>query len=150
MSKNFKNKEVMSKYIIKKAMFEEALAPWVWTNDECIPYRKYIIVKNKKNNKSIKVFQRTLEENYVNRYNNSSSNIINLNNDKYIVISEYYRKKLGIDNNDNTADIEVKKAKCQFSSYHPDPTVQFAKTCSITALILGFISLIGVVKSFFC
>lgn len=144
--KNGKMKTLRN-YSIKASTIEDALENWVWTNDETV--NGFIRINNPENNKSITVFKRTIDDNFISFYN--SKKTINItNSDKpLIVMNEYYRLQLEIDKNKD-CKLEIKKASF-FDKYfnsnwkHPNPSVSLSYKISFISLFislfLGFISI---------
>jgi hypothetical protein len=97
------------KYTIRPTIAEESLESWIWTNAENISENGFITIKY--NGKKIKTFKRTLDENFAETYNDKKKTTkVNLTDGKsYIVMNEYYRKRLSIEKNKDY-ELEIKKA----------------------------------------
>lgn len=136
--------KILKEYSIKASTVEDALENWVWTNDETA--NGFIRINNPKNNKSITVFKRTIDENFINFYNSKRTKNITDLYKPLIVINEYYRKELGIEKN-KTYKLNINEAS-NFEKYfnsnwkHPNPTVSLPYKISIISLFLGLISII--------
>ena len=135
----------MKKYTIRPSISEEALDSWIWTNDESLTFKGFIVIKNPVNKKSIRTFKRTLDKNYEKIYNDRGTCEINLNSDtKYLVINEYFRDVLGIEKHQEV-ELEIKRAKfCEkiFIHWtHPNPTVQIAFRASTISILISLIAL---------
>lgn len=136
--------KILKEYSIKASTVEDALENWVWTNDETI--NGFIRINNPENNKSITVFKRTIDENFINFYNAKKTINITDPDQPLIVINEHYRNELGLVKN-KVCKLNIQKASF-FEKYfnsnwkHPNPTVSLPYKISIFSLFLGLISII--------
>lgn len=139
-------------FLIQATIAEETLEPWVWMNDKIITTNKYIIIENSKEGKSIKTFKRTIDKNFMNTYNSNETKKIKLDSEtNYLILSEYYRFKLGISKN-TLVSLEVYEAswwQIVFKHHwrHPNPAVQFANRLSIISIILAIFSFLLTIYS---
>lgn len=69
----------MTTYNIKPTIAEEALESWIWTNDASVSNKGFIVIKNPKNGNKIKTFKRTIDDNFINIYNQHNTNKIEIN-----------------------------------------------------------------------
>lgn len=145
----------MSRFDIMPALAEDAMESWTWTNDSEIPDNCFIIIKNPLNSKRIKTFKRTIDANFINKYNknNSTNNIKADSNISYLIMNEYYRKHLHLEKN---KIVELQISKASFLQrvfvihwFHPNPTVQYANRATITSIIIGIIALLITVYSIY-
>ena len=141
--------KILKEYNIKSSTVEDALENWIWTNDEAT--NGFIRINNPENNKSITVFKRTIDGNFINFYNAKRTINITDPDKPLIVINEYYRKELGIEKNKayklniNEASFSEKYFNSNWK--HPNPTVSLPYKISIISLFLGLISIIlGVIS----
>lgn len=58
-------------YFILASLNEESLENWIWTNNVSIP-KGFIKITNTYNKKTIVVFKRTIDDNYVLYYNSKT------------------------------------------------------------------------------
>lgn len=136
----------MKKYTIRPSISEEALDSWIWTNDESLASKGFIVIKNPVNKKTIKTFKRTLDENFVKIYNDKDTYKIDLKSDtKYLVINEYFREILGVGKNQ---ELELKIGRATFLQKlfiihwtHPNPTVQIANRATTISILISLIAL---------
>lgn len=137
----------MNKYTIRPTVSEEALESWIWTNDDCVSSKGFVVIRNLENKKTIKTFKRTLDENFEKIYNERNTFKIDLNSGKlYLVINEYYRTILGVEKHQEI-DLQIGIAKWYQRLFrihwsHPNPTVQFANRATLMSIIIGAIALL--------
>lgn len=144
----------MKEFIIKPAIFEDAIEPWIWSNDNEISRNKFIIIKNMANKKSIRTFKRTVDKNFITLYNNRqcNNNKIDLEDKKlYLFMNEYFRFRLGVEKH-QTVELETKNATfCdkifKMHCSHPHPTVQYANRVTIWAFFISVIAVLLTVYS---
>lgn len=128
---------------------EEDFENWFWSNDKSI--KGFAKISNPLNKKSIVIYKRDIDDNYINDYNKRDSTndikIVELS----IVLNEFYRKKLEIEKNQklklvikNTSFVD----KIFYSNWsHPNPTISMSYKINITSILLGLVSLIlGVIS----
>jgi hypothetical protein len=136
----------MKKYTIRPSISEEALDSWIWTNDECLTSKGFIVIKNPKNKKSIKTFKRTLDENFEKIYNDRHTYKINLSSgNKYLVINEYFRNILGIEKQQEL-ELEIVSASFLQELFkihwtHPNPTVRIANRATVASILISIVAL---------
>ena len=140
--------KILKEYSIKASTVEDALENWVWTNDETA--NGFIRINNPTNNKSITVFKRTIDENFIKFYNSKRTKNITDNEKPLIVINEHYRNDLGIEQN-KVYKLKIKKAgfidiHINSNWKHPNHTVsQSYKTSIISLFISLFLGLISII-----
>jgi hypothetical protein len=136
------------KILVKPSISQEALENWIWIyNLDNLP-KGFIKIKNTINKKSIIVFKRNIDNNYISFYN-SRENTINIDKSiktPSILINEYYRDYLNLKKN-NLHELEFSKAnwfnKVFNSNWnHPNPNISTTHFLTIISLILGLVSLI--------
>jgi hypothetical protein len=123
---------------------EEDFENWFWSNDKSI--EGFAKVLNPTNKKSIVIYKRDIDENYINDYNKRDSTYNIKKDELSIVLNEFYRKKLKIEKNQKLK-LVIKNASCFdkifYSNWsHPNPTVSLSYKINITSIFLGLISLI--------
>ena len=148
--------KTLKEYNIKASTVEDALENWVWTNDETA--NGFIRINNPENNKSITVFKRTIEDNFISFYNSKNTIKITDPDKPLIVINEHYRNELGLVKN-KVCKLNIKKAgfidiHINSNWKHPNHTVSQSYKISIISLFislfLGLISIIlGVISLIF-
>ena len=115
-----------------------------------IRHKDIICLRNPSNNHKIWVEYLSGDDNFYHSYNERKKTIKIDPNEKTLILSEYYRKKLGLEKGD---DIPVDITICNIipdilksplaAVYHPDPTVRLA-------IFLGFVSIgMGLISLFF-
>lgn len=141
--------KILKEYSIKASTVEDALENWIWTNDET--FDRYIKILNPKTNKSIVVFKRTIDPNFITFYNSKNTTREIDPKKLVIVINEYYRKQLGINKNEDYKLIisEAHFFEKVFNSNweHPNPSVSLSYKINIISFTLGIVSiLLGIVS----
>ena len=143
-----KNKDIIinnKTYTWYNSLYNESKEGWIWIPDCYLGKKEYVKIKNKKNKKKIVVEARYIDDNFCKHYN--SGNTINIENkNNSIVINEYYRIKLDI--NENIISIFDLKFtnfflnKLLFLKGHVNPTVRITfwlATISILITVIGTI-----------
>lgn len=136
-------------YKVYASLIEDSISGFIWTDDNSIP-NGFVVVSNKSNNKKIRVYKRSIEKNYLDRYNDEHSKRYKITNgeNKNIVISEFYRNILGI-STQKVFDLEIKLQNplCSFilrNFNHPNPyigpNIVFATTIAFISFSLGMCS----------
>jgi len=137
-----------NKYLVKPSTIEDSLENWVWINDKT--KNDFIKILNTKSKKSVIVYKRTIDDNFINFYNSKKTvNITDLGLPT-IVINEYYRNVLSIEKN-CLYELEIRKASF-FEKFfnsnwtHPNPTVSSSYKLSIVSLIFGvLLSIVSII-----
>ena len=142
----------MTKYVIRPTLAEEALEPWVWATSEINTSNGFIKIENPLNGNKIVVFKRTIDENFIETYKNKPRTIPINSTGNYLIINEYYRKKLQVGSG-NEIDLLVKNANWWDKIYfmhisHPHPTVQYANRMTILAFLMGIVGLVLAILPF--
>ena len=142
---------------IFRSLHEESNEGWIWTSPVSgINSRDLVNVINKSTGKSICVYCRIIDNNYVNIYN-SNGGRKNISNYNSIVLSSYYRDKLGIMHDETNSEFELKKIKfyqmikiIRFLFGHPEVSLKLVTILAVTSIFFGFIgiiiSIIGICK----
>jgi len=125
----------------------ESLEPWIWTNYSKKGLFGYIVITNNLNKKKIKCFKRTIDPNFLNIYNQEGQgrNKIDTNQNRVLVINEYYRKKLEIETG-REYDLSINKANYYYRLFlnldHPNPQVQYGNRMALCSFAFGILSFI--------
>jgi hypothetical protein len=133
-----------NKYLIKVSTNEDALENWVWINNE---YRNtHIKILNPINKKSIVVFKRTIDSNFIHFYNSKLKTIDIDSNELNLIINEFYRNELDIQENEKI-ELIIEDAKflnilLNSNWKHPNPLISSLNKITIVSLFLGCVSII--------
>lgn len=133
-------------YYILPTIAEESLESWIWTNDNKISSNGFILIKNPINNKTIRTFKRTLDNNFVSYYRKHNTNPIDLNDGRcYLILNEYFRNLLNVKKNE-TVELEISESSFIHNLllthwYHPNPVIQFANRATIFSILMGILAL---------
>ena len=124
---------------------------WVWVPESLVGERAVVRIKNSDSGKVVFCEALQIGENYLKRYNtNDSTYRINDRNGS-IVMSEWYRKRLGIPDTRIEIEFEVIKkdnlwGQLRASLHHPQIVVRLAMKLAIISVVLGAIGVyLGVV-----
>lgn len=144
------NIKEMKEYLIKTSIVEDSMENWFWSNDDSV--KGIIKIINTTNNKSIVLYKRTIDQNFINFYNSkNTTKIIDIKKD-IIILNEYYREQLKVEKNKEYI-LEITGAtyfnKLFNSNWkHPNPSVSLSYKLSIVSLILGFLlSVVSIILS---
>ena len=132
-------------YQIFAALHEEANLPWVWLSSDCIESRAIVRIKRTNPNKSVSCQARIIDENFKTYYNRETRN--HINDTDALVISDWYRGKLGGIKTGNKCSLGVQVdnwALGWFRLYrhHPDKVVRIAFCLGVVSVVLGILSLL--------
>jgi hypothetical protein len=141
-------------YKVYPSLKEDINSPTVWLQGSNLDSRDLVLVKCKQSHKSVWVDAQIVDNNFLKNYNQPPRK--SLNKDiKAIIISEWYRQKLGIKKGVHT-NLEIKQIKLPLMRFfrqmqaalnHPDSAVRICAGIAIVSLLLGFIGLIlGVIS----
>jgi hypothetical protein len=153
-----------SDFIILPSLHEESVEGWVWFNDESCPeqndfikvtYDKTAIIYRRKVDKFYHFkYNEKVRDSYQNGLISSEDKIAYLliKDSKALIINKFYRKKLGIEDNQLGKKITIKVSKANIfernlTGYwnHPNPSVSVAYRIAIISFA---ISIIGLLFSF--
>jgi hypothetical protein len=124
---------------------------WVWVPESLVGERSVVRIKNGKSGKVIFCEALQIGENYLTRYNTNDRTYRIDDKNKTIVMSEWYRKKLGIPETQTEIEFEVMKkdnpwGHLRASLHHPQIVVRLAMKLAILSIVLGAIGVyLGVV-----
>jgi hypothetical protein len=118
---------------------------WGWINEELISKNGFYRIITEKG--KITIYLRTIDKNFVEKYKESKRKV-NLSESKNtLVINEYYRTRLGIQETGTRITAKIKK--CGFvkrnllwNFTHPNPYVRHSSYMTLFSLIVGFVALI--------
>ncbi|GEM_PF-5211732 len=143
-------KTTTNKYKVFVALHEEARDPCIWIpNDDKVNSGDCIKVQCTSTQKKVYCECRVLDDNYINYYNDRHHTNKIREQNKAIIISEYYRKKLGNLKSGENYDFEIDYGHncCLFRLFsiywHPDRYFQLAIIFAVISILLSFISLIA-------
>ena len=136
------------KYKIFAALHEEANEGWVWIPKGIVPSGStWICLKNTQNERKVYCSCRIIDKNFQEYYNDENRRTYKINkNDNHIVISCYYRNKLGLESNyEYELDITHTRNPINWIRalvHHPNNAIQVATCLAIFSIIIGFISIV--------
>src|SRR2546422_9246789 len=138
------------KYQIFVALHEESNNGWVWLSSPDLKPRTLIKLYNASTRRSVVCECRIVDPNFLNLYNERphTSKITDDIGRSRMVISDWYRRALGIEQNQTQAEISVRPLRTwglgvvRAGSQHPDPIVRLATGLGALALWLSFTSLL--------
>lgn len=133
-----------TQYLIKASTIEDSMENWFWTNVDSI--RGTVKIINPSNKKSVILFKRTIDENFINFYDSKKTIKIRESKRPLIIINEYYRFKLGIEKN-KEYDLEIKNVsyfgKIFNSNWeHPNPTISLSYKTTLISVLLSIVSIL--------
>lgn len=124
------------------ALSEDINNGWVWIPENLIVERTIIRVKNSTSGKVIYCEALQIGDNYIKRYNANDHTHRISDKNKSIVISEWYRKKLGIPRTQLEEELEIVDTdnpwgRLRASLHHPQIVVRVAMELAILSVVLG-------------
>ncbi|MEZ8097228.1 hypothetical protein ACED51_24285 [Photobacterium swingsii] len=124
---------------------------FVWVARKNFKPRSIIKIKNKDNGKVVYCEYLEVDQNFLNDYNKKPRLTINPNED-LIVISEWYRKKLGDIPTKQEVDLDINEVDSHWAKFrtcinHPQIVVRLSSWLAVISVCLGIVSFIlGVIS----
>lgn len=144
-------------YRVLAALRADMNEGWVWLGRTNVEPRAVVRISNKANGKKIYCECLEIDKNYLNEYNRLNENgrparyrIEEREISSVVTMNSWYRKKLGNLEKNEEYDLEVKElnnayGKLLASLGHPQIIVRVAIRLGLWSVLLGVISVIGVV-----
>jgi len=117
---------------------------WVWVPEKLVGERTIVRIENRESGKAVYCEALQIGRNYLKRYNTNDRTYRIGDKGASIVMSEWYRKKLGI--KETRTDIEFDVTEKDYlwghlmaSLHHPQIVVRLAMKLAILSVILGLI-----------
>jgi hypothetical protein len=135
------------------ALAEESLSPWIWSSYREYKSRTLVIVSLPDKSREICCEYRRIDANFEHIYRDRSRTLGITDPAASIVINEWYREKLGITTQTETA-LDIRKTSGMIGNFrfyltHPDRSMRFACHLAFVSVILGSIALVPQIGSFF-
>lgn len=117
---------------------------WVWVPESLMRERTVVRIKNEKSGKFVYCEALQIGENYLKRYNTNDRTYQITDKSSSVVMSEWYRKKLGIDKTQDEIEFGVVRkdhpwGHLRASLHHPQIIVRLAAELAILSVVLGVI-----------
>jgi len=131
-------------YKIYAALHEESNNGWVWFAKPEFEPRTLVLLSNSQTGQCVYCECRRIDENFRKLYNDRpyTVKVSGEDQDVALVISDWYRRALGIKTTKIDVDLRVSKAnwwgELRTGCQHPDPVVRLATRLGILASLLGF------------
>jgi hypothetical protein len=131
---------VLSHYRVFAALHDEAREGWVWLPSTPILVAGHIRIRNPRNGRTIVCEMRVADANFRKVYGGQGATFHLPGAGDFIVISDWYRRLLGILDTQNHIPLEIEDANSWWLRYvvafvrHPSPAIR-------TSIVLGLISL---------
>lgn len=127
------------------SLSEDSNNGWIWLPDIIINKRAVLKLQNLDNNKSVYCEALPIGENFLRRYKLADTVLIE-NQDKIIVMNEWYREKLCITSTQVEHNFRVKKVNNPYghikaSLDHPQIVVRLAMELAVIGFVLGIVGL---------
>ncbi len=123
----------------------DAMEGWAWICPTLITENGFYKIINKSTKKEVTCYLRIIDDNYISEY--KTGNTLTLKkDDKSIVLNEFYRKKIGVENTNTKFSLEIKKAGwyfeyLSFEFSHPNPYVRQSSRLTLISFCIGIIAL---------
>lgn len=140
------------------ATAEDIHQGWVWLHLPGIEPRSIIKITNIEKDKSVYCEALQIDKNYLNHYNVKCGNVKRFKIDdqnRTIVINNWYRKKLEIDDTQCNVELEIAESMIKWHGkimacfHHPQIIIRQSAWLSVISLILGILGFITGMKDFF-
>lgn len=141
---------VKEDYAIYASTCEEMDSCRVWVgNHGVLPFKSRSVVKitNNANGKKIYCEFYSIDKNYINNYNSKQKTVKIKPQQEVMVLNNWYRSKLGIDETKKKYSLTIRKVNRVIGSMmlnlgHPQSVVRMAFWLAGLSAVLGFLSLI--------
>ena len=139
-------------YKVFAALHDESNAGWIWMPPENgFTSRDLITITSLTKKKKVYCDCRIIDDNFQSYYKKETGNSID-NKYNTIVISDYYRNKLGGLNTEEEYEFEIVRGKCFVSKIrtllqHPDNIVKIATWLAIISIGIGLLSILSSILS---
>ncbi|HIF9162568.1 TPA: hypothetical protein ACX6PK_003440 [Photobacterium damselae] len=135
--------------VVRASTSEDISSGYIWgVGFDNIRHKDIICLRNPLNKRKVWVEYLSGDNNFYKNYNGRNKTINIDPNKKTLILSEYYRAKLGIEKGDDIQiDIGIYDVPAILKSplaavNHPDSTVRLAILLGFLSMVLGIISLI--------
>lgn len=118
---------------------------WVWISNDIFRPRSVIKIKNKINEKTVYCEHLKIDENFITSYNSLGKKEKINRDEKTIVISQWYREKLGGIITKERHDLQITSSnglwgRVRACQYHPQLVVRLSINLAILSVVLGILS----------
>jgi hypothetical protein len=115
---------------------------WVWVPEHIVRERTVVRITNKNSGKVVYCEALQIGENYLKRYNTNDKTYPIKDKDASVVMSEWYRKRLGIAKTQDEIELDVVPkdnpwGHIKASLHHPQSVVRLAMELAILSAVLG-------------
>jgi hypothetical protein len=133
-------------YRVLVALVHDVTEGLVWANTEGLDPRSVIRIKNKLNGRKVYCECLEIDENFLEEYNKPPRVFLQRDNNT-IVMSEWYRKKLGGLRTKEEYDLSIKRSNNWWGQlcaclHHPQIVVRLAITIALMSACLRILSII--------
>lgn len=137
------------KYEVYPALHDESNAGWIWmSQEEDFASRDYISVVNMSTDKKVLCICRIIDANFKRVYKERTGKAIQEKKNA-LVVSDYYRKKLGLDEGkgQEISEFEIGRvvdpvSKIRTLLQHPDNIVKIVTWLAIISVAVGLVSIL--------
>jgi hypothetical protein len=137
----------MSSYKIYVALDAEKKEGWVWLPFDAGLSAEFVAIRNPANGWKIVCERRTVDENFRDVYNSTGGTIHLPEAGRFIVMSAWYRQRLGILDTKPDVPLEVSNSTGWLAMYrasrqHPSPAIRMSISLAALSVFLGIAGVI--------
>lgn len=126
------------------SLAEDINSGWVWVPESFVGERTVVRIRHKKTGKAVYCEALQVGGNYLKRYNTNERTKKITDKDASIVMSEWYRKKLGVENTQEEIEFVIVAKNnpwghLRASLQHPQIVVRLAMELAILSVVLGVV-----------
>jgi hypothetical protein len=119
---------------------------WVWVPEDIVSERTVVRIKNKDTKKVVYCEALQIGSNYLKRYNTNDRTHKITEKGRSVVISEWYRKKLGISGTQVDVDFEIEVkdnpwGHLRAALHNPQIVIRLAMELALLSVVLGAIGI---------
>jgi len=135
------------RYQIRPALFEEVKEGWVWLSPAATPFPGHIRIYSPAMRRWIVCEQRVIDTTFRRIYNDPSKGRTLPSQGSVLVISAYYRDRLGLESDGGSdIELEIRQARGPIAGViagvtHPSSAVRTATWLGLLSIVLGGLSL---------
>lgn len=129
----------------------DAMEGWGWIKSSVVKENGFYKIHNIINKKHATCYLRIIDDNYIGDYNPRSKTLKIKEEDKVLVLNEYYRKKIGLNKNE-TYEIDFSKIRWYhlsrlFDFSHPNPYIRQSGRLAFVSLLLAILGIVLAILS---
>jgi hypothetical protein len=137
----------MQTYMIYAALHEESKEGWIWLPSAPGLSTDYVGIHNPRNGRVVVCERRTADENFRKLYDSAGSTIQLAETHRFVVMSAWYRERLGIFDTRAEVPLEIENRSGLWAAYrafsqHPSPAIRMSIGLAALSIMLAILSVL--------